>query len=95
MKNMERCKSQKKRSKKLKSRKPQPPFRATCSCNDRFRLGSEHLLSLVLAALLVNCVLCLLGTADSYALSERLGTVFYMGCGALIRNWMGQSKNKI
>jgi hypothetical protein len=43
------------------------------------------LFTLVVASLLVNCLLCMLGLADAHSLTERLGAILYTGCGALIK----------
>jgi hypothetical protein len=48
------------------------------------RLQIEYLALLILLTLSVNCILCVLGKADTHVFSERLGAVFYGACGALI-----------
>jgi hypothetical protein len=50
------------------------------------------LFSLIVASLLVNFLLCVLGLADSHSLTERLGAVLYTGCGALIKAVMDEHR---
>ena len=93
MKNTKRRKL-KKQERRFEQSKPELLHRTSCCHHAYFRSGSGYLLVLILVALLVNCALCFMGMADGHVLSERLGAVFYTGCGALIRNRFGKPQRK-
>jgi hypothetical protein len=43
-----------------------------------------YVFALILLCLAVNTMLCVWGLADSHALEERIGAVFWGACGALM-----------
>jgi hypothetical protein len=95
MENTKRRKLQK-QDRRFEQDKPELLLRTSCYCHHYyFRSGAGYLLVLILVTLLVNCALCFMGMADGHVLSERLGAVFYTGCGALIRNWFGKPQKNV